>query len=284
VTVRRSVGPAGGDPRPTGLLRRALALFLVLAAVLLPGVGLPAGASAATSSDAPYLSALVPRAPGCIRLGPGWAGVKVFLVQRRLGTTVDRERYLAATEQAVAAFQRHHGLPATGLVGRRTWDALGIPRGFCIDRFTVQPELPLAAGPRQRIRTMLAWAREQVGRRYVWSGAGPLGYDCSGLALQALHAAGLVLPTVTTFDHQHSDFPTAAAIRDSGLLRVPFAHRRRGDLVFWGGGPGGALTHMALYLGNDRVVEAVRPRVHVASVWSHSVPLEPYVVRPFPLR
>lgn len=266
----------------SGLIAAGL-LLAAPAAVATAGPTAGTSPAAATSAGTPYLAAHVPRARGCIRLGPGWAGVKVFWVQRTLGTTSDRDRYLATTQQAVRDFQHRHGLPATGLVGRRTWDALGIARGFCMDRFTVQPRLPVSAGPKERIRTMLAWARAQVGRRYVWSGAGPLGYDCSGLALQAMHAAGLVLPTVTTFEHQHSDFPTATAIRDSGLQRVSFADRRRGDFVYWAGGPGGGVTHMALYLGHDRVIEAVRPRIRVASVWSHSVPLESYVVRPFPV-
>jgi cell wall-associated NlpC family hydrolase len=150
-----------------------------------------------------------------------------------------------------------------------------------MDRFTVQPSVGMDAGDHARVQAMLAFAKAQVGRRYVWSGAGKLGYDCSGLVLQALHAAGLVLPTVTTYQHQHSTFPTATAIRDSGLNRVPFDQRRRGDLVYWG--PAGTVTHMALYLGHNRIVEAVRPRVRITSVWSHEVPIKTYVVRPFPI-
>ncbi len=34
------------------------------------------------------------------------------------------------------------------------------------------------------------------------------------------------------------------------------------------------MTHMAIYLGHDRVVEAVRPQVQVASMWGHGVPLK----------
>jgi cell wall-associated NlpC family hydrolase len=233
-----------------------------------------------SGSTDPYLAASVPRARGCIRLGAGWAGVKVYLVQRRLGTTADLDRYLATTREAVARFQRRHGLPVTGRVDRSTWRLLGTGRPFCLDRFTVQPSVGADATARERIDAMLGWARDQVGRRYVWSGAGRLGYDCSGLALQALHAGGLVLPSVTTWDHQHSDFPTAAAIRDSGLQRLPLQQRRRGDLVFFG--PAGTVTHMALYLGRDRVVEAVRPRVRLGSLWGHDVPVKRYVVRPFP--
>jgi cell wall-associated NlpC family hydrolase len=170
--------------------------------------------------------------------------VKVYLVQRRLGTTSDRDRYLSATQAAVERFQERRDLTVTGRVDRTTWRALGTGRPFCLDRFTVQPDVPADASRAERVDAMLAWASDQVGRRYVWGGAGRLGYDCSGLALQAMHAGGRVLPTVTTDLHQRIDFGTATAIATSGLPRLPLAERRRGDLVFWGD-PGGASTRSA---------------------------------------
>jgi cell wall-associated NlpC family hydrolase len=148
-----------------------------------------------------------------------------------------------------------------------------------MDRFTVQPHFKDRPSAHQRIEAMISWARQQVGRRYIWGGAGPVGYDCSGLALQAMYSAGRVIPTVTTKLHQRQDFGTATAIYESGLRRKPLAERKRGDLVFYG--PAGSMTHMAIYLGHGRILEAVRPRVQKASLWSHDVPLKPRVVRPF---
>ena len=254
---------------------------LALAAVSLATTGLvstavPAGAQVPSQ---PYVDDVVPRADGCIRLGPKWAGVKVYLVQRRLGTTSDRDRYLSATKSAVERFQQRRGLPVTGRVDRATWLALDTGRPFCLDRFTVQPQVPVDASRPQRVDAMIAWASNQVGRRYVWGGAGRLGYDCSGLALQAMHAGGRVLPTVTTDLHQRIDFGTATAIAESGPPRLPFSERRRGDLVFWG--DPGSISHMAIYLGHGRIVEAVRPRVQRSDLRSHDVPLKGFVVRPF---
>ncbi len=249
----------------------ALVSALVGASLLLP-------ASASTSSD-PYLSDHIPVADGCIVLGRAWAGVKVYLVQRRLGTTYERDRYEQGTYDAVKRFQRHHDLRTTGRVNRHTWTALGIDRKFCMDRFTVQPSFSSKPSPDQRIEAMIRWARQQVGRRYIWGGAGPVGYDCSGLALQAMYSAGRVIPSVTTKLHQRQDFGTATAIYKSGLRRKPLAERKRGDLVFYG--PTGSMTHMAIYLGHGRILEAVRPKVQKASLWSHDVPLKPKVVRPF---
>jgi cell wall-associated NlpC family hydrolase len=227
----------------------------------------------------PYVANTVPVAKGCIVLGRAWAGVKVSMVQHRLGTTEELDRYGTATMKAVTDFQQRRELRTTGKVNRRTWNALGFERPFCLDRFTVQPTVRARAGAKKHIEAMIAWGRDQVGRPYIWGGAGPLGYDCSGLALQAMYAGGRVLPTVNTYLHQRRDFGTASAIFDSGLPRVPLADRKRGDLVFYG--PEGAISHMAIYLGDDRVLEAVRPEVRKYSLWDHGVPVKPRVVRPF---
>jgi cell wall-associated NlpC family hydrolase len=189
------------------------------------------------------------------------------------------DRYGSGTYRAVKQFQQRRGLNVTGKVNRHTWNSLGFQRPFCMDRFTVQPKVNAPMSPHKRIEAMIAWARQQIGRRYVWGGAGRFGYDCSGLALQAMHAGGRVLPTVTTYFHQRRDFATASAIFDSGLRRVPLRQRQRGDLVFYG--PTGSITHMAIYVGHGKVIEAVRPQVRRGSMWGHGVPLKPRVVRPF---
>ncbi len=98
------------------------------------------------------------------------------------------------------------------------------------------------------------------------------------LALQAMYSAGRTFPGITTDLHVQASFATAAVMYHStAMLHVPLAQRRPGDLVFWYSD----LSHMAVYLGNDRIVEAVRPLVRTASLWVHGTPL-PTVVRPFP--
>lgn len=263
------------------MLRPFILQGVLLVGVLAVMVGLLAvpGPTARAAADDPYLADSVPVAKGCIVLTQAWAGVKVALVQRRLDTTHELDRYGPDTARAVERFQRNRGLKMTGRVDARTWRQLGMTRRFCMDRFTVQPTVDAGASAADRIDAMIGWARDQVGRRYIWGAAGPIGYDCSGLVLQAMHAGGRVLPTVTTYLHQRQDFGTATAIYESGLRRVPLSERKRGDLVFYG--PAGAMSHMALYLGRDRILEAVRPEVRVSSMWGHSVPLKPKVVRPF---
>jgi cell wall-associated NlpC family hydrolase len=264
----------------------AVTSFLVCASVSGPAVASPGVAPADPAPRAgvqavadPYLADEVPVAAGCIVLDSEWVGVKVFLVQRRLGQLASRERYDTATAEAVERFQARRGLPVTGRVDRDTWKALDLTRRFCIDRFTVQPRVGLDASRAERVEAMISFAREQLGRRYIWGGAGPIGYDCSGLVLQGVYAGGLVVPGITTYRHQQADYRTSVALYGSTLTHVPFEQRRRGDLVFWGET---AVTHVAIYLGQGRILEAVRPEVRRTSLWVHgSLPIKPLVVRPF---
>ena len=204
--------------------------------------------------------------------------MKVYLVQRALGLVGHRERYDAATQTAVRRFQARHGLVVDGIVGPRTWRALGIAEPYCVDRYTAQPSLGPGANARQRIEAMIGYARARLGTPYIWGGAGPMGFDCSGLALQAMYAGGRVVPGLNTNMHVGADFRSTHYLYTSSLPRVSFGHRRRGDLVFYGD----PITHMAIYLGGGRILEAVRPRTREASLYADGLPARPWVVRPFP--
>src|SRR5262245_9405833 len=123
--------------------RMATALLAVAILATFTLVAVPADAG----KNDPYLSASVPVATGCIVLNRAWAGVKVALVQRRLHTTQDLDRYLHDTYVAVRAFQNRRDLKVTGRVNRNTWQAMNIGRAFCMDRFTVQPTVNKPKSP-----------------------------------------------------------------------------------------------------------------------------------------
>jgi cell wall-associated NlpC family hydrolase len=93
-----------------------------------------------------------------------------------------------------------------------------------------------------------------------------------------MYAGGRVVPGLTTDRHVQADFVTTSFIYSSGLPHVPFTQLRRGDLIFYGAD----LSHMAIYLGNGRIVESVPPAVRIATVYADGLAPRPYVVRPFP--
>ncbi len=149
------------------------------------------------------------------------------------------------------------GLPATGRVDQRTWAALNIGYPWTVDAWRTMVRQPLTATPAQRVEQMIWFAEANTGSDYTWGGAGPgqLGFDCSGLVLQALHSAGLDLTPITVMRHQQPGFRTAAAIYDAPMRHLPVGQRRRGDLLFWSDSRG-HITHMAIYLGEGRIVES----------------------------
>lgn len=72
---------------------------------------------------------------------------------------------------------------------------------------------------------VIAYARAQVGKPYIYGGTGPTGYDCSGLTMMAYRSAGIAIPRLS--DAQYWFGP-----------RVPTGQEAPGDLVFFDYRPG----------------------------------------------
>ena len=81
-------------------------------------------------------------------------------------------------------------------------------------------------------------ARQQLGTPYVWGGASPGGFDCSGLVSWVYGRLGITLP--------HN----AAALYGTGRP-VSLRALRPGDLVFFPG-----LGHVGLYIGRGQMIHA----------------------------
>lgn len=253
---------------------------LAIGSLLGPGGTSAVGAPLlAATASAGYVTQ-VPLPPKCLAASPAIVGVKVYLVQKRLGLVGHRERYDTATQNAVRHFQATHRIQVTGVVGPYTWKAMRMAYPYCVDRYTEQPALGAAASVKSRIEAMIGYGRVRLGSPYIWGGAGPMGFDCSGLAIQAMYAGGRVVPGLDTNMHVGVNFRSTHYIYSSSLTHVPFSARRRGDLIFYGN----PITHMAIYLGDNRILEDVRPRARLASLYADGLPVQPQVVRPFPGR
>ncbi|MFE9387640.1 NlpC/P60 family protein [Streptomyces sp. NPDC007025] len=91
-------------------------------------------------------------------------------------------------------------------------------------------------------RKALDWALEQIGKPYVWGAEGPGAFDCSGLTRQAWRHAGREIPRTSQLQWRR-------------LPKVGLDELRPGDLVIYFEGA----THVAMYAGGGRVVQAPRP-------------------------
>lgn len=94
------------------------------------------------------------------------------------------------------------------------------------------------------IQQIINTALSYVGTPYVWGGADPSGFDCSGLMQYVFGQFGITLPRVS---------------QDQSTLgtRVELNDLQPGDLLFWG--PEGSAHHVALYIGNNEFVQAPEP-------------------------
>lgn len=108
-----------------------------------------------------------------------------------------------------------------------------------------------ASDPGGAAGTAVNFACAQVGKPYAFGSAGPGSFDCSGLTSAAWAEAGVSLP--------HN----AAQQRDT-VAYVERSDLRPGDLVFYYSD----LSHVAIYIGGNQIVQASNPNnpVNVASI------------------
>jgi peptidoglycan DL-endopeptidase CwlO len=86
------------------------------------------------------------------------------------------------------------------------------------------------------------YAMAQVGKPYAHGGTGPGSFDCSGLTFRAWARAGVRIPR--TSQQQWRQLP-----------RVSVSRLRPGDVVVYFR----QATHVALYMGGGKVIQATRP-------------------------
>lgn len=96
-------------------------------------------------------------------------------------------------------------------------------------------------------KSAIAFAKQQLGEPYVWGAAGPSSWDCSGLTMAAWRQAGVALPHYSVAQYEQ-------------VKKVGPDDLRPGDLIFWADSPGdpGTIFHVALYLGDGKMIHAPR--------------------------
>ncbi|MCI2417245.1 NlpC/P60 family protein [Saccharopolyspora sp. K220] len=221
--------------------------------------------SAAEAAEQAAITAQASQTEQARRLEADKAGVEAQLAQARsrvAGLEAQRGRYeswQAAKQQEEAAAQAAVQAANAGAVG------------------------PQPGG--RSVEVVIGRALSQLGVQYAWGGGtsrGPsrgirdggvadafgdyakVGFDCSGLMIYAFAGVGIDLDHYSGYQYQ------------SGR-RVPLSEMRRGDMLFWQNG--GRIHHVALYLGNGKMVEAPYSgsRVRVTAVRYGGI--APYAVR-----
>ena len=89
---------------------------------------------------------------------------------------------------------------------------------------------------------VVAIAQKYLGVPYVWGGASPSGFDCSGLVMYCYAQLGVSLP--------HN-----AAMQYADCTPVAQSAAQPGDLVFFGYSAG-SIHHVGIYVGGGSMIDA----------------------------
>ncbi len=185
---------------------------------------------------------------------PGDRGSDVEALQARLGelgfyTYGKNTGYFGTiTENALKEFQAQHSLTVDGKAGKNTrcilfsddaqkWD------GQDRIKSDEQPSAPEISSTEK----MLAFANEQLGKKYVYSTEGPNTFDCSGFVYYVLKYMG-----VSTSRYSAAGFSGVESwsqVSDKASL-VP------GDLVFFKSDSSTRIGHTGIYIGNNEFIHA----------------------------
>ncbi len=120
------------------------------------------------------------------------------------------------------------------------------------------------------IAGMVSYAMSKVGGPYLYGATGPTAFDCSGLVLQAFASVGISVARTGTAQFWQAP------------VRVPISQRQYGDLLVFNDDGTGNFSHIAIYIGNNQVVQALNPGqgIQVTNLaWMSAMNLYGYAAR-----
>lgn len=207
--------------------------------------GFPGGSAAPTPPPPPPPTCTVK----VLRYGS--SGSLVATLQQRVGVAADGQ-FGPITLGAVKSFQSRNGVTAdgSGVVGAATWRALGgMPCG-------VNSAPPTGGGggsssTAAKVSQVVGIAKQFLGVPYVWAGASPSGFDCSGLTQYSYSLAGLNIPRTAAQQQAYMNTTSSP---------MP------GDLVFFGA----PAYHVGIYLSPGMMLASPVPGavVRIESIWT----------------
>lgn len=100
---------------------------------------------------------------------------------------------------------------------------------------------------------VISTAMKYLGVPYVWGGASPRGFDCSGLVLYCYAKVGISLPHSSRMQYNYG-------------THVSRSQLKPGDLVFFYN----PIHHVGIYIGNGNMINATGNHVQIGTVWKNS--------------
>jgi hypothetical protein len=229
VTVQRLVVPARGlhGARIDGLV--------------VDGTGYVVGPNALISlGGGSYVVALQEAvSPG--RTGSGLVALRAYVADPSLGLAPGTQLLVGLARAAHAAVPPNRASAVLGLPQMPAAQASleGVPPFVSRSAVTTLPDVPTNTLGGQAV--MLAF--QYLGVPYVWGGATPAGFDCSGLTMYVYRQLGIKLGHYTGFQYYEG-------------RQVPRDQLQPGDLVFFHANAYGVPQHEGMYIGNGAFIHA----------------------------
>ncbi|MFD0865629.1 C40 family peptidase, partial [Tessaracoccus lubricantis] len=107
-----------------------------------------------------------------------------------------------------------------------------------------------------RAQDVVNAALSKVGKRYVWGTSGENTFDCSGLTSWAYRQIGVNLSRSSRTQWSSAGY------------KVSKSELKPGDLVFYYS----PVSHVGIYIGNGKIVDAANPRTGVRVASLNSMP------------
>ena len=91
------------------------------------------------------------------------------------------------------------------------------------------------------------FAMDYLGSKYVYGGASPSGFDCSGFVSYVYKSFGYTLTRNATGQYKNDG------------VKIAKSELSAGDLVFFSSNGGSSITHVGLYIGDNEFIHASTP-------------------------
>ena len=154
------------------------------------------------------------------------------------------------TEKALKEFQAQNGLTVDAKAGKNTRALLysdQAPSWDGADRVSGGETLPSIEEAVSTTEKMISFAKDQLGKKYVYSTEGPTTFDCSGFVYFVLKYIGMQTARCSASGFSNQD--NWIKITDLGSIQP-------GDLLFFKSDSSTRISHTGIYIGDSEFIHA----------------------------